>query len=100
MATLRLIKPREPGKPRASGRPGETRIRLESLPTPVRAVVRDRSESGITIEAELPWLSIGTVVRVGDGDGVEHAGRVHSFDVEVTSTGSARLLIFATLTAR
>jgi hypothetical protein len=114
MATLRLIKPPEPAVPSApaaesqervfprestwtdrSARRGETRIRLESLPTPLRAAVRERSEGSVTIEAELPWLSLGTALRVDSADGTEQSGSVRSFDVEVTSAGSARLLIFA-----
>jgi hypothetical protein len=60
-------------------------------------VVRNRSKRGIVIEAELPWLSIGTVVQAVAADGVEHTGCVQSFDVDVTSSGSARLLILAAL---
>lgn len=97
MPTLRLIKPRDPVTPAPSGRPGDTRIKLESLPTPLRAIVRDRSEGCITIEAELPWLSIGTILHADCDDGREHIGHVQSFDVEVTPKGSARLLIFASL---
>ena len=122
METLRLIRP-EPGAPAESRTPeitretaitqetpipgadspdapprrGGARIKLESLPTPLRAVVRNRSKRGIVIEAELPWLSIGTVVQAVAADGVEHTGSVQSFDVDVTSTGSARLLILAAL---
>jgi hypothetical protein len=72
-------------------------IRLESLPTPLRAVVRDHGEGGLRIEAELPWLSVGTVVHAAGADGAERTGRVLSFDVELTGEGSARLLIFAGL---
>jgi hypothetical protein len=115
MATLRLIKPHEPAVPSATGlesqqgefpqestwtdgsaRRGDTRIRLDSLPTPLRAAVREQSEQSVTIEAELPWLSIGTALHVDSADGTERSGCVRSFDVEVTSAGSARLLIFAT----
>jgi hypothetical protein len=114
MATLRLIEPHEPAVPQdpASERPkgelaprpmtadlptlGDARIRLASLPTPLRAVVRERSEKGITIAADLPWLAIGTPIEVLSSDGGEQTGSVQSFDVEVTSGGSARLLIFAT----
>jgi hypothetical protein len=114
MATLRLIKPHEPAVPQgpASGtqtgepasRPttadlpvlGDTRIRLASLSTPLRAAVLERSEKCITIAADLPWLAIGTPVEVLSSDGGEQTGTVQSFDVEATSGGSARLLIFAT----
>jgi hypothetical protein len=114
MATLRLIEPHEPAVPQEpasegpKGEPaprpitadlptlGDARIRLASLPTPLRAVVRERSERCITIAADLPWLAIGTPVEVQSSDGGEQAGSVQSFDVEVTSGGSARLLIFVT----
>src|SRR2546430_1816888 len=92
MPTLRLTKPR-PFSPPSE----EVPIKLESLPTPLRAVVRNQSESCLRIEAELPWLAIGTVVNVGSPEGGELTGRVQSFDVEVTSAGSARLVIFAGL---
>jgi len=93
MAKLRLIKPNE------AVPADDVRIKLESLPTPLRARIRERSESAITMEAELPWLAVGTAMHAGTSDGIEHAGHVQSFDVEVTSTGTARLLIFADLTA-
>jgi hypothetical protein len=73
----------------------DARIKLESLPTPLRAAIRDRTANGITIEAELPWLSIGTELQAVSPDGTEYTSPVQSFDVEVTGTGSARLLIFA-----
>jgi hypothetical protein len=93
MATLRLIKPSE------AVPADDVRIKLESLPAPLRARIRERSESAITMEAELPWLAVGTAMHAGTSDGIEHAGHVQSFDVEVTSSGTARLLIFADLTA-
>jgi len=112
MATLRLVKRREPAvspeapperhepPPRSSGSyellgPGDARIRLASLPAPLRAVVRDRSEDRITIAAELPWLSIGTALTVQSSGCAEQSGSVQSFAVEVTATGSACLLILA-----
>jgi drug/metabolite transporter (DMT)-like permease len=78
-------------------RPGTRRIRLDSLRTPLWAVVREQSQNDITIAAELPWLAIGTVVHAASPDGTEFTGHVQSFDVEVTSAGSARLLIRADL---
>src|SRR5438552_3273689 len=74
--------------------PGDARIRLASLPTHLRAVIREQSEKGTIIAAELPWLAIGTPVQIQSSDG-ERAGSVQSFDVEVTAAGAARLLIFA-----
>jgi hypothetical protein len=113
MATLRLIEPHEPAVPQdntsasqngaAASRPttrddlpvtGDVRIHLGSLPTPLRAVVREQSDDGITIAAELPWLAVGTPLQVQSPHG-ERAASVQSFDVEVTSAGSACLLIFA-----
>jgi hypothetical protein len=113
MRTLRIVSREDPPRPgeghgrtqevEASGPDesgaarGEVPIRLESLPTPLRAVVRDHTEGSIRIEAELPWLAVGTVVHAGGADGTERTGQVRSFDVELTREGSARLLIFAAL---
>jgi hypothetical protein len=110
MRTLRIVSREDPPRPveghgrtqevevsppaESDGRRGEVPIRLESLPTPLRAVVRDHGEGGLRIEAELPWLSVGTVVHAAGADGAERTGRVRSFDVELTGEGSARLLIF------
>jgi hypothetical protein len=100
MATLRLIKPHESaapadGEPSATtpGRPETVSIRFGSLPAPLRAVVRDQRDGGLRIEAELPWLAVGTVVHGGPPGGVERTAQVSAFEVEVTSGGSARLVI-------
>jgi hypothetical protein len=91
------IAPSTPPPERAQWRrPGEVQIRLESLRTRMRAVVREHSKDCLRIEAELPWLAIGTVLHADNADGVEQTARVQSFEVDVTSAGSARLLIFAT----
>jgi hypothetical protein len=73
------------------------RIKLESLPALLRAVVSGVSDAGITIEAELPWLSVGTAVHADCPDGVAYDARVQRFDIEVTGAGTARLRIFAAL---
>jgi hypothetical protein len=73
----------------------KARIKFDSLPTALRAVVRDASEMGITIEAELPWLSVGTAVHADCPNGVAYTARVHSFELDVTGSGTARLRIFA-----
>src|SRR3954468_8957025 len=73
------------------------RIKLGELPAPLRAVVRDESHGGILIEAELPWLTVGSDVQAEFPDGREKAGRVHWFGVDATSVGSARLRIFVDL---
>ena len=75
------------------------RIKLGELPAPMRAVVRDESHGGILIEAELPWLTIGSAVQAEFTDGREKAGRVHWFGVDATQAGSARLRIFVDLSS-
>src|SRR3954464_1238369 len=75
------------------------RIKLGELPAALRAVVRDESQGGILIEAELPWLTVGSHVQAEFPDGREKAGRVHWFGVDATSAGSARLRIFVDLSA-
>lgn len=75
------------------------RIKLGELPAPLRAVVRDESHGGILIEAELPWLTVGSAVQAEFTDGREKAGRVHWFGVDATQAGSARLRIFVDLSS-
>jgi hypothetical protein len=53
--------------------------------------------TGIAIEAELPWLAIGTALDLELPDGGQRGGRIQSFEVDVTPTGSACLRIFADL---
>jgi hypothetical protein len=77
----------------------KARIKFDSLPTVLRAVVSDASDNGITIEAELPWLTVGTALQADCPNGVEYTARVHSFDLDVTGSGAARLRIFAALSA-
>jgi hypothetical protein len=102
MATIvRLVHPKRTVVS-AQGRPadpasGRARIKLESLPAALSAVVSDVSSAGITIEADLPWLSVGTSVCANCPDGVEYTARVQSFDIDLTPSGSARLRIFAAL---
>jgi hypothetical protein len=103
MPTLRLIKKSESSAP-AGGEsvsspsattsgPETVPIRFESLPTPLRAVVREQPDGALRIEAELPWLAVGTVVHGSPPGGVERTAEVSSFDLEVTSGGSARLVV-------
>jgi hypothetical protein len=75
------------------------RIKLGALPAALRAVVRHESHGGILIEAELPWLTVGSDIQAEFPDGREKAGRVHWFGVDATSAGSARLRIFVDLSA-
>jgi hypothetical protein len=77
----------------------KARIKLESLPALLRAVVSGVSDTGITIEAELPWLAVGTAVHADCPDGVGYDARVQRFDLDVTSSGAARLRIFAALSS-
>jgi hypothetical protein len=98
---LRLVNPKRTVVS-AGGRPpahpdGKARIKLESLPAALSAVVSAVSSAGITIEADLPWLSVGTSVRANCPDGVEYSAHVQSFDIDLTPAGSARLRIFAAL---
>jgi hypothetical protein len=76
---------------------GDVRVRLASLPVPLRVEARDRTETEISIEAELPWLAVGTTLDLELPDGVQQAGRIQSFDMGVTEPGSARLRIIAEL---
>jgi hypothetical protein len=115
MTTLRLVKPSEPAPqaqaqaPDAPASPApavpaeppasrDVRVRFDSLPMTMRAVVHEQPDDRLLIEAQLPWLAIGTVVHAGAAEEMEHTGRVEFFDLGVTSAGSARLRIFADLT--
>ena len=52
------------------------------------------------IEAELPWLTVGSEIQAEMPDGREKAGRVHWFGMDATSAGgAARLRIFVDLSA-
>ena len=75
--------------------PSDVRVTLDSLPIPLRVTAGDQSEDGIAFEAELPWLAVGTGLNVESPSGVQQSGRIHSFGMDVTPTGSARLRIFA-----
>jgi len=77
----------------------QVRVKLDALPAPLRAVVRDESHDGILIEAELPWLTVGSEVQAEFPDGRVTAGRVHWFGVDATRVGSARLRIFVDLSS-
>lgn len=85
------------GEPTGARPTTNVRIKLGALPGPLRAVVRDESHGGILIEAELPWLSVGSDIQAEFPDGREKAGRVHWFGVDATRAGSARLRIFVDL---
>jgi hypothetical protein len=74
-------------------------MKLGALPAPLRSIVRDESHGGMLIEAELPWLTVGSEIQAEFPDGREKAGRVHWFGVDATSAGSARLRIFVDLSS-
>jgi hypothetical protein len=75
--------------------PSDVRVRLDSLPVPLRVTAADQSAEGIAFEAELPWLAVGTKLDVQLPSGAHQTGWIQSFDMGVTPTGSARLRIFA-----
>ncbi len=87
------------GEPTGARPTKPVRLKLGQLPAPLRAVVRDESHGGILIEAELPWLTVGSDVQAEFPDGREKAGRVHWFGVDATRAGSARLRIFVDLSS-
>jgi hypothetical protein len=80
--------------------PSGVRVMLDSLPVPLRVTAGDQSEGGMAFEAELPWLAVGTGLNVQLPSGVKQTGRIHSFEMGVTPTGSARLRIFAEISPR
>lgn len=87
------------GEPTGARQTTQVRMKLGALPAPLRSVVRDESHGGMLIEAELPWLTVGSEIQAEFPDGREKAGRVHWFGVDATSAGSARLRIFVDLSA-
>jgi hypothetical protein len=90
----RLVQKREPtqfGK-------RDVRIHLPSLPAPLRASARDLTERGVMIEAELPWLRLGSQVTTELSSDRACDGRVQWIGLDVTRSGSARLRIFVDLT--
>ena len=75
--------------------PSDVRVRLDSLSVPLRVTAVDQSAEGIAFETELPWLAVGTKLDVQFPSGAHQTGWIHSFDMGVTPTGSARLRILA-----
>jgi hypothetical protein len=89
----RLVQKREPtifGK-------RDVRIHLPSLPAPLRATARDLTERGVMIEAELPWLRLGSPVTTELSADRACDGKVQWIGLDVTRAGSARLRIFVDL---
>jgi hypothetical protein len=90
----RIVQKREPtqfGK-------RDVRIHLPSLSAPLRASARDLTERGVMIEAELPWLRLGSQVTTELSADRACDGRVQWIGLDVTRSGSARLRIFVDLT--
>jgi Tfp pilus assembly protein PilZ len=75
----------------------DVRIHLPSLSAPLRASARDLSERGIMVEAELPWLRLGSPVTTELSPDRAADGRVQWIGLDVTRSGAARLRIFVDL---
>lgn len=76
----------------------DVRIHLPQLSAPLRASARDLTERGVMIEAELPWLRLGSQVTTELSAERACDGRVQWIGLDVTRAGSARLRIFVDLT--
>jgi hypothetical protein len=90
----RLVQKREPtqfGK-------RDVRIHLPSLTAPLRASARDLTERGVMIEAELPWLRLGSQVTTELSADRACDGRVQWIGLDVTRSGSARVPFFVDIT--
>jgi uncharacterized protein (TIGR02266 family) len=77
----------------------DVRIRLPSLTSPLRAVARDETEDGLMLEAELPWLRLGSPVTAELGPDTTRYGLVSWVGLDVTRGGAARLRIAIDLNA-
>src|SRR5215475_4173806 len=77
----------------------KVRIKLAGLPAPLRAVARDLSEQGVMLEAELPWLKLGSAVSTEVAPGRERTGRLKWVGIDVAPSGAARLRISVDFTA-
>ena len=71
----------------------KVRIKLAGLPAALRAVARDLNEHGVMLEAELPWLKLGSAVETEISQGRSRVGRLRWVGVDVASSGVARLRI-------
>jgi hypothetical protein len=86
----RLIHKREPtgvGK-------RDVRIHLPSLSAPLRASARELNDTGVMIEADLPWLRLGSPVTAELSPERACDGHVSWIGLDVTRAGSARLRMF------
>lgn len=75
----------------------DVRIHLPALNAPLRATARDLTERGVMLEAELPWLRLGSPVTTELSADRACDGRVQWIGLDVTRAGSARLRIFVDL---
>lgn len=75
----------------------DVRLRLAALPAPLRATAREVSDTGVMLEAELPWLKLGGAVTT-EADAEVRTGVVRWVGLDVTRAGSARLRIFVDTT--
>lgn len=89
----RLVQKREPTQ---FGR-RDVRIHLPELSAPLRARARDLTERGVMIEAELPWLRLGSAVTTELSPDRACDGHVQWIGLDVTRSGAARLRIFVDL---
>jgi hypothetical protein len=69
------------------------RIRLPGLPSALRAVARDLTSAGVTLEAELPWLRLGSSVSTEVSPGMAKVGSMRWVGIDVAHDGTARLRI-------
>jgi hypothetical protein len=69
------------------------RMRLEGLKAPLRAMAREQDGDGVILEAELPWLTLGSVVTTEMEPGRAVTGRIKWVGLDVTRRGAARLRI-------
>jgi hypothetical protein len=86
----RLVHKREPtgvGK-------RDVRIHLPSLSAPLRASARELNDAGVMIEADLPWLRLGSPVTAELSPERACDGHVSWIGLDVTRAGSARLRMF------
>jgi hypothetical protein len=86
----RLVQKREP----TSVGKRDVRIHLPSLSTPLRASAREINDAGVMIEADLPWLRLGSAVTAELSPERACDGHVSWIGLDVTRRGEARLRIF------
>jgi hypothetical protein len=68
-------------------------MKLQGLSAPMRAMAREQGHDGVLLEAELPWLTLGSKVETEIEAGRVVTGTVRWVGLDVTPRGSARLRI-------